>query len=271
MDYKEIFDRYLDGRLTGEELKIFEKSLRDDNELAAELDQYKKLHSASEKLVSGEMNDQFELSFDQKVNQQAKDDIADYKKQDITKDVALQNFKQNLEQVNRRRISPLWYAAAVLLAGAITTALVLVLNSQSGMPEMFAKYYEPYQQSDKIFEITRSNDDLYFAVRLYEAGDFSRANLLFKQLADSSSFTSYSHFYAGLIYIHQEKWELAIEALNQVISGGDSDILSDARWYLGLCYLRVENASAAKEQFEILSEAENDYSKRASKIIRHLD
>ena len=64
---------------------------------------------------------------------------------------------------------------------------------------------------------------------------------------------------------------MAIEAFNLAIASGSSDILSDARWYLGLCYLRVENASAAREQFEFLAEVKNEYSKRAIKIIRHLD
>ncbi|MBL7112747.1 MAG: hypothetical protein ISS19_12500 [Bacteroidales bacterium] len=260
MDYKEIFDRYLDGRLSGEELKEFEKSLREDPELAGELDQYRKLHSTSEKLISGESADQ-----------QAKADIADYKQKDIARDIDLQNFKRTLDQADRRRISPIWYAAAIALAGAITIAFILLLKGQTEMPEMFAKYYEPYHQSEKIIEITRSNDDLYFTIQLFESGDYSRALVLFKQLADSSSFSSYSHFYAGLIYIHQEKWEMAIDAFIQVIEGGNSDILGDARWYLGLCYLRVENASAAREQFEFLSEAKNEYSKRARKILRHLD
>ena len=260
MDYKEIFDRYLDGRLSGEELRAFEKSLREDPELADELDQYKKLQSTSEKLISVESADQ-----------QAKADIDDYKQKDIARDIDMQNFKRTLDQADRRRISPLWYAAAVALVGAITIAFILLLKGQTEMPVIYAKYYEPYHQSEKIFEITRSNDDLYFAVQLFESGDYSRASVLFKQLADSSGFTPYSHFYSGLIYIHQEKWELAVEAFNLVIASGDSDILSDARWYLGLCYLRVQNGPAAREQFEFLSEAKNEYSKRARKIISHLD
>jgi len=260
MEYKEIFDRYLDGRLSGEELNEFEKSLRDDPGLAIELDQYKKLHLASEKLISGESADQ-----------QAKDDIEAYNRKDISKDIDLQNFKKSLDKADKRRISPLWYAAAIVLVGAVTIAFVIMLKGQTAMPEMYAKYYEPYRQSEKIFEITRSNDDLHFAVQLFESGDYSRAGLLFNQLADSLSFTDYSHFYSGLIYIHQEKWELAIEAFCQVIAGGESEILIDARWYLGLCYLRVENKSAAWEQFEFISETKNRYSKRARKILSHLD
>jgi tetratricopeptide (TPR) repeat protein len=260
MEYKEIFDRYLDGRLSGEELKEFEKSLREDPEIAGELDQYKILQSTSEKLIS-----------DESADQQAKDDIADFKQKDVSRDIDLQNFKQALDRAGSKQMSPLWYVAAVALVGAITIAFILLINGQTGMPDMYAKYYEPYHQSEKIFEITRSNDDLYFAVQLFESGDYSRAFLLFNQLADSSGFTPYSYFYSGLIYIHQEKWEMAIEAFNLAIAVGDSDILSDARWYLGLCYLRVGNASAAREQFEFLSETKNEYSNRARKIIRHLD
>jgi len=279
MDYKEIFDRYLDGRLSGEELNEFEKLLSEDPGLAGELDQYKKLHSASEKIISGD-SDQSGLKYDDKTDQQARDDIADYKNKDVSTDTDIKEFEHVLKEAGEddsrgrgksRKISPIWYAAAVLLVGAVTIAFIMTIRGEASMPEMYAKYYEPYRQSEKIFEITRSNDDLYFAVQLFESEDYIRAGLLFEQLADSLSFTEYSHFYSGLIFIQQEKWELAIEAFQQVISSGEGDIMIEARWYLGLCYLKVENGTAAREQFVFLSETKNRYSKRALKIIRHLD
>ncbi len=260
MDYKEIFDRYLDGRLSAEELKEFEKSVREDPLLAGELDQYRRLNSVSEKIFTSVTADQ-----------QAKDDIQSYKQHDLSKDIDLQNFKRSLDKAHKSGPSPLWYAAAVTLAGAITVAFILLLKGQTEMPEMFARYYEPYHQSERIIEITRSDDDLYFAIQLFESGDYSRAAVFFNQLSDSLNNSSYSSFYAGLIYIQQEKWEMAIDAFIQVINDGNVYILGDARWYLGLCYLRVENAPAAREQFEILSEGKNEYSKRARKILRHLD
>ena len=260
MDYKEIFDRYLDGKLSGDELRDFEKSLRDDPELAGELDQYKQLNEASEKLF-----------IEDSADQQAKDDIRAFKKQDIEKDIDLQHFRKEMDKAGRRRISTMWYAAAVVLAGIMTALLVILLRSSVEMPEIYAMYYEEYHQSDKLWEFTRSNDDLYFAVRVYESGDYSRASLLFRQLADSLPFSPYAEFYAGLIGIHQERWEKAIESFRRVISAGDSEIKTDAEWYLGLCYLMVDNASAAREQFEKLAATKNQYSKRARRILRHLD
>lgn len=260
MDYKEIFDRYLDGKLSGEELINFERSVKEDPALARELDRYKKLNAVSEKIFA-----------DDSVDQQAQDDIREYKQLDTEKDIDMQHFRKSLDMADRRRFSPVWYAAAVMLAGMITVSIVLLVNKPGGMAEMYASYYEEYHPSDKIFEITRSNDDLYFAVQVYEAGDLSRAGLLFNELSDSTEFAPFSHFYLGLMYIQQEKWEAAIGSFNQVITCGESDILIDARWYLGLCYLRIENASAARRQFDILSESENEYSKRARKILKHLD
>jgi tetratricopeptide (TPR) repeat protein len=260
MDYKEIFDRYLDGTLSGGELIEFEKLLREDPDLARELDQYKKLDTAAQKVFT-----------DDSADKQAMDDVHAYKQQDIEKDIDLQNFRKVLDQADRRRLSPIWYAAAVVLAGAITTAIVLLAGNPGGMTEMYATYYEEYHPSEQVFEITRTDDDLYFAVRVYESGDYPRAALLFNQLADSTAFAPYSHFYAGMIYIHQGKWELAIEYLNQAVAAGESEILIHARWYLGLCYLRIENAAAAREQFESLCETKNEYSKRSGKILRYLD
>lgn len=260
MDYKEIFDRYLDGKLSGDELRDFEKSLRDDPELAGELEQYRQLHEASEKIFTRDLTDQ-----------QAKDDIRAFKKQDIEKDIDLQQFRKEMDKAGRRRISTLWYAAAVVLVGVMTALIVSLLRSPVELPEMYARYYEEYRQSDKLLEITRSNDDLDIAVQVYASGDYNRAGLLFRQLADSLSFSPYADFYAGLICIHQERWEKAIESFRRVLSAGDSEIKTDAVWYLGLCYLMVDNASAAREQFEKLTATKNEYSKRARKILRHLD
>jgi len=183
MDYKEIFDRYLDGRLSGEELRAFERKLREDPRMADELDQYSKLHSVSEKLFT-----------DESVDRQAKEHIADYRKQDQGNDKDLNEFKKVLNQTGRRRILSPWYAAAVIIAAVLTFALVRLLGDRTGLPEMFAEYYEPFSQTEELMEFTRSNDDLYFAVRVFESGDYSRAALLFNQLADSSGFKTYSDF-----------------------------------------------------------------------------
>jgi hypothetical protein len=134
--------------------------------------------------------------------------------------------------------------------------------------DLFAKYYEPYVKSEKIFEITRSSDDFYYAVQVFEAGDYTSAVLFFLQLSDTLKLKVYATFYAGLSYIEMGKWEDAITMLKEVITSGETYVNTAARWYLGLCFLRIDDSESARSQFEILASEKNEFTARSRRILR---
>jgi len=282
MDYTEIFDRYLDGRLSEESRKDFEKDLSNNPDLASQFARYKQLHGLSEKAIGGESDKPEDVQIDAETDDRSRADIDEYrKKKNLIPDKELADFEKSLKKAEKevtgkqhsvritRRI--IWYTAAAIVAGAILILSIFFAGFGSKEPEkIYMTYFESYKKSEKIFELTRSSDDFYFVMKVFESGDFTRALLLFEQYADSADYAVYATFYAGITNMNMERWTEAIESFIQVIEKGESEMMVPARWYLGLCYLKIDDTKSARKQFEQLSRTKNQYTSRARRILRRM-
>lgn len=282
MDYTEIFDRYIDGRLEGKELEKFKKKLNEDLEFKKSLEEYINLQNAAEEMMQDNKELDLEIQVDQETDQLSKADIDKYGfKKRGSPDKGISSFKENISLtekdffhgkargIKRNLLVPLAVAATVLVAVVITVVFYIRQNQLSNM-DLFSEYYESFVKSEKIFEVARSSDDFYYAVKVFEAGDYARAALLFIQLTDSSEFHAYAAFYAGLTYIQMGKWEDAITSLKDAAESDDIQITDVARWYLGLCLLRIDDSGAARDQFKILVSSKNEYTTRSRQILRKI-
>ncbi len=92
--------------------------------------------------------------------------------------------------------------------------------------------------------------------------------MLFMQLSDSSELKVYATFYAGLNCIQMGKWEDAVTKLQEVVTSGETKINNVARWYLGLCFLRIDDSESARLQFEKLASEKNEFTARSKRILR---
>ncbi len=117
-------------------------------------------------------------------------------------------------------------------------------------------------------ENTRASDNFYYALKVFEAGDWVRATVLFDELSDSAELKVYANFYSGLTFMQVGSWEEAVKKLEEVVGFGDTPVEKPARWYLGLCFLRIDDSASARRQFEILASAKNDYTARSRRILR---
>jgi hypothetical protein len=66
------------------------------------------------------------------------------------------------------------------------------------------------------------------------------------------------------------KWEDALISLQRAVQSENNQMILVARWYLGLCYLRVDDAELARRQFEILASSKNEYTVRSRRILRKI-
>lgn len=269
MDYTELFDRYIDERLEGKELEDFKKKLEGDLEFKKSLEEYMNLHNAAQ-----------EMQVDKETDQMSKQDITKYgieKRGSPDEEMSL--FKKNIalaeidflhsgvRGIKRNMLVQLSVAATVIAAIVITVFFFVRQNQLTNM-DLFSDYYEPYMKSEKIFEIARSSDNFYYAVQVFEARDYARAALLFMQLSDSSELQVYASFYAGITFMEMGKWEDALISLKDAVKLDDSQMTDVARWYLGLCFLRIDDSKAAREQFEILILSKNEFTARSRRILR---
>jgi len=283
MDYTELFDRYIDGQLEGKELEDFERKLEIDPDLKDELEKFRKLNAVAERSIGRDESTEGEAEVDSETEVLSKEDISEFGKgKRASTDNDLSDFQQVLKDAEKgylmegktpfNRIRLMWYTSAAVLIIALSTATYFFIrNSQQRTADLYAAFFEPYIKSDKVFELTRSSDDFYYAVQVFEAGDFSRATFLFSNLSDSSELRVYALFYAGLTSIELGRWEDAISSFKQAIGCGENQMSYVSRWYLGLCYLRIDDEESAKKQFEVLSSEKNPYSRKARQILRILD
>ncbi|KPK80554.1 MAG: hypothetical protein AMS27_16810 [Bacteroides sp. SM23_62_1] len=283
MDYTELFDKYIDGRLKDRELAEFERALENDPGLKKELEKFLELHNAAEKDIGQDKIPEEEYEIDRETDKLSKNDIYEYRKEKressdsdmsdfehLLKDAEKDYFNKGGRKIKITRL--VWYAAAAMVFIVLTISVfILVRNNQQKSVDLYAFFFEPYIKSEKIFEITRSSDDFYYAIQVFEAGDYARASILFNNLADSVELKVYALFYAGLTSIELGRWEEAIELFKSAIGCGENQMTYNSRWYLGLCYLRIDDEESGKIQFKILASEKNEYSRNARQILRILD
>jgi lipopolysaccharide biosynthesis regulator YciM len=135
--------------------------------------------------------------------------------------------------------------------------------------EIYSEYFTTFHKTEQIEEIARNDNDFLFATRVYEAGDFERASVLFGMLADSSQVRAWALFYEGCSYMALNQPEKAAGIFQTVLDEGDGEVLSDAKWQLALCYIRLSRPEKATDLLMSLRE-DPAYRKDAGKILRIL-
>jgi len=280
MDYTELFDRYIDGLLEGKELEDFKRKLYSDMEFKKNLEKYISLHNAAIDSIGEREGEEMEIGIDKETDKLSQKDIANWgrekrgiadKKMSAYKeavDLAEKDFLKGKIRVVKKNLPLQLAIAATVVVALLITALIFLRQNKLTHPDLFTKYYEPYVKSEEVFEITRSSDNFYYAVKVFEAGDYARAALLFMQLSDSSELKVYATFYAGLNCIQMGKWEDAVTKLQEVVTSGETKINNVARWYLGLCFLRIDDSESARLQFEKLASEKNEFTSRSKRILR---
>src|SRR4030042_1159169 len=280
MDYTELFDRYIDGLLEGKELEDFKRKLNSDMEFKKNLEKYISLHNAAIDYIGEREGEEMEMGIDKETDKLSQKDIANWgrekrgiadKKMSAYKEavyLAEKDFLKGKIRVVKRNLPLQLAIAATVIVALLITALIFLRQNKLTHPDLFTKYYETYVKSEEVFEITRSSDNFYYAVKVFEAGDYARAALLFMQLSDSSELKVYATFYAGLNCIQMGKWEDAVTKLQEVVTSGETKINNVARWYLGLCFLRIDDSESARLQFEKLASEKNEFTARSKRILR---
>ena len=76
-------------------------------------------------------------------------------------------------------------------------------------------------------------------------------------------------FYLGITQIALGDYNQAITVLAGVANQA-GELTKEARWYLGLAYIKAGNRAKASECFELLAQSSGFYRERSEKILRRL-
>ncbi|MEE9461019.1 MAG: tetratricopeptide repeat protein [Bacteroidales bacterium] len=284
--------RYLDGEMTEDERFEFEKEISGNPDLAKKVEAFRNLQKLAEKAMR--QADDPEDNLDQETREEIRQAVIDFKegrKYDLPGEVnetiksARQDFEQRREKdkqatdvtepephrSNIRQVRRIWFSVAAVVVLAVIVS-VLIFRPFKGKPakDLYTEYYKEFPMTEEMNELSRTDDDLLFAIKVYEAGDYKRAIILFEMLADSSTLSGYSLFYAGLAYMHLNLTDKAIETFQGLLDDDPGDMIPATRWYLALCYLKAGEASLSKEQLLLIEETDSPFRKDARMLLRDL-
>ena len=291
IDDKNII-RYLDGEMTEDERLGFEKETSGNPDLAKKVETFRNLQKLAEKAMR--QADDPEDNLDQETREEIRQAVIDFKeggKDEIPGEVdetiksARQDFEQRREKgqqetdvtepephrSNLRQVRRIWFSVAAIAVLAVVVS-TLIFRPFKGKPakDLYTEYYKEFSMTGEMNELSRTDDDLLFAMKVYEAGDYERAVFLFEMLADSIALRGYSLFYAGLAYMHLNHTDKAIETFQGFLDDASGDMIPATRWYLALCYLRTGEASLSKEQLLLIEETDSPFRKNARMLLRDL-
>jgi tetratricopeptide (TPR) repeat protein len=160
------------------------------------------------------------------------------------------------------------------LSAAALIGVFLVIRSllPSSDPEkLFNSYYKPFAAISTTTRSINNNvsDNYSSGIAYYKSGNFQEAAMEFAKVSGQNPDAVSPKFFEGLSQLGMMNYDKAINLLSGVtlLSGEYS---KEARWYLGLAYLRTADRQKAAECFEYLAKSDGFYRDRSEKILRRL-
>lgn len=160
------------------------------------------------------------------------------------------------------------FSAAAML-GAFLLIRTLLPSSDPG--KLFDSYYKPFHA---ISPVTRSinnieTDSYSSAIKSYKTGNYQEAAILFAGIMQKDPKAGSAQFFLGLSQLANNNFNQAINLLTGV-ANDSGEYGKEARWYLGLTYLKTANKQKATECFEYLARSNGFYRERSEEILRRL-
>ena len=238
-------DRYVNGEMVEDELRLFEERMREHAELAQQVHQHRDILEGMEYYFMQQLKEQLALS--------------DQKKKKFNLRVALQ------------------IAAAVLLVAGLAGVAYYYLLRPTDPHRVFVSYFEAYPntlaQANRSESVDTEPSPEESAMRYYESGNFSEAAVALTNLLSSDSLGETRPallFYRGVSYLGASRPKEAIDDLSTVAQNSDSLLYEPASWYLGLSYLQAHREDEARKIFVRLRDAGGGYADQAAKLLDDL-
>ena len=180
--------------------------------------------------------------------------------------------KENIE--TKKGILTKWYFIATSVAAMLVISFILYRYNSAPVSnaELFSSYYQSYHF---VKEQTRGSDLtidslVEEATELYKSKKYSKAFLLIIDALELNAEHVKARFLHGLTLLEEGHYSNAANEFNSILSGYDSYNI-ESRWYLALCYLKLENTREAEKLLRELGQSKNLYQKRALEILKKMD
>jgi tetratricopeptide (TPR) repeat protein len=222
---------------------------------------------------------------DLEVSSKLQDDLALYQEVDeALADTEVLSFREQLTDLRRekqksggtgnssiRLTKPWHFAATAAIALFLAIGLASLLDRPMNNKDLLKKYYKPYE----VALINRSDNStldliLKNAEILYQRGEFEQAAVYFEKVLEEQPELAGTNLYAGISYYELERYYDARNSLNKVIEHNDNLYIEQAEWYLGLCFLALDENERARRQFARIASGNSDKAADARKLLRKI-
>jgi tetratricopeptide (TPR) repeat protein len=241
-----LIDRKINKEITNEELEQFDELLKTNPQLNEELQLHMDVNDAIKEIdvidIRQNLNDLYELT------QKGKE----------APSVIKSLFRSKLHRIA---------AAAFVLILMFGTLSLILLNIEQPVSNenLFKIYYQP----DAALLIRGQAEDklLIEGFQKYENRDYNGALILFNQILEKDPSNVPVQLYAGIANIEVGKYRNALKPFNYIVSHNHNLYVEKAKWYAGLCYLKLNNNEKACEIFKEISTSNSSYKYKAKNII----
>ena len=166
-----------------------------------------------------------------------------------------------------------YYAAASMALLIATGGLIQrIASPDMDSSEVFEKYYTPYEITVTHRSGNTEVDRLLLnAFEKYEEKNYEQALVLFEEVLETRKNDMALNLYSGISYMEEEKYQKAKISFDNIISDKDNLFIEQAKWYLGMCYLKTENTEKAENVLKEIIKEESYYKDVAVKVLKDLD
>ena len=179
-----------------------------------------------------------------------------------------------VNEVSKKRTGISLFAKYASLSSAAMIGLFILIRTllpTSNPEKLFNLYYRPF---DAVSPVTRSlnineKDNFSLAIENYKAGNYQNAAIMFANALKNDPSAVSPSFYQGLSQLALKNYDQAINLFIKVVNDS-GEYGKEARWFMGLAYLKLANKVKAAECFEYLARSDGFYRERSETILRRL-
>jgi hypothetical protein len=176
--------------------------------------------------------------------------------------------------VNPARRKSLKYILYPLIAAAAIVGGVLIFNTSITRDlndRLYKQYYAPWTDAGLISRGSESafKTEFYEALNLYFAGDYLNSGSEFDKLAGLDPSHAESALFLSLSKMGAENYQESAELLESFLYRFDL-YQPEAKWYLSLCYLKLDQPEKAIALLNDLADLDGKYGHDSQKMLQSL-